>query len=186
MTSFESLSMRFKHASVLTPVEPSPVSAKPPRTNQCEAEHTVNVHGARSADSLTARATERKGRVELVLDLENGVEDHRAALVQVDLVLLQVGLLRRLVRVLRGVGGTVEMSARVSCVGKGVARRPELPCPASRASSPPNLLPRVPPSAELEMPQSYPPLALVPLPLLHSLQVCRSVNRKGGSPSGRP
>lgn len=61
---------------------------------------TINVHGAGSADSLSARATEGQGRVEFVLDLEDRVEDHRSALVHVDLVRLHVRLLGGLVRVL--------------------------------------------------------------------------------------
>lgn len=69
----------------------------------CQAsapELTINVHSAGSADTLTARATESKGRVQLVLDLEDGVEDHRTALGEVKRVGLKVGLLGRLVGVL--------------------------------------------------------------------------------------
>ena len=39
----------------------------------------IDVHGARTADTLTARSSEGEGVIELVLDLEQGVEDHRAA-----------------------------------------------------------------------------------------------------------
>ena len=39
----------------------------------------IDVHGARTADTLTARSSEGEGVIDLVLDLEQGVEDHRAA-----------------------------------------------------------------------------------------------------------
>lgn len=39
----------------------------------------IDVHGARTANTLTARSSEGEGVIELVLDLEQGVEDHRAA-----------------------------------------------------------------------------------------------------------
>ena len=40
----------------------------------------INVHGARAADALTARAAEGKGGVLLVFDLDQGIKDHRTAL----------------------------------------------------------------------------------------------------------
>ena len=63
----------------------------------------IDVHGARTADTLTARSSESKRGVLLVLDLEQSVEDHRAAttefrnrsgkiLIEVDHVLLVVRL----------------------------------------------------------------------------------------------
>ena len=63
----------------------------------------IDVHGARTADTLTARSSEGEGVIDLVLDLEQGVEDHRAAttefrnksgkiLIEVDHVLLVVRL----------------------------------------------------------------------------------------------
>ena len=45
---------------------------------------SVNVHGARAANSLTARAAERQSGVDLVLDLDQRIENHRAALSEVD------------------------------------------------------------------------------------------------------
>ena len=39
----------------------------------------IDVHGARTADTLTASSSEGEGVIDLVLDLEQGVEDHRAA-----------------------------------------------------------------------------------------------------------
>lgn len=62
---------------------------------------TVNVHGARAANSLTARATESECGVLLVLDLDEGIEHHWSTLVEVDLVCLELGLLRWCVGVLR-------------------------------------------------------------------------------------
>jgi hypothetical protein len=62
---------------------------------------TVDVHCATSANTLPARPPERKSRVELVLNLEDGVENHGSALVEVDRVGLEVRLLSRLVGVLR-------------------------------------------------------------------------------------
>ena len=44
----------------------------------------VDVHGTRAADSLAAGAAEGEGRILLVLDFEEGVQNHRAAVVQVD------------------------------------------------------------------------------------------------------
>jgi len=71
---------------------------------------TVNVHGTRATDTLTARAAEGKGGVLLVLDLDlcgvleessqccaghthKSIEHHRTTLVEVDLVRLELGLL---------------------------------------------------------------------------------------------
>lgn len=65
-----------------------------------EGVDTVNVHRATSANTLPARPPERERRVKLVLDLENSVEDHGTALVEVDRVGLEVGLLSGLVGVL--------------------------------------------------------------------------------------
>ena len=59
----------------------------------------VDVHGAASADALTATPPEHERRVVLVLDLEQRVEHHLARLVQVQLVVHQPRPLRRVVRV---------------------------------------------------------------------------------------
>lgn len=111
--SLVSFSIRLRHASVLTPVAgrrrnssvlpPAAARAFFPGAGVRKGDPsglTVNVHGAGAADSLSARATEGQGRVEFVLDLEDRVEDHRPALVHVDLVRLHVRLLGGLVRVL--------------------------------------------------------------------------------------
>jgi hypothetical protein len=46
----------------------------------------VDVHRARTADALAAGAAERQRRVDLVLDLDQCVENHRTAGVEVHLV----------------------------------------------------------------------------------------------------
>lgn len=62
--------------------------------------HTINVHGATATDTLTARAAEGEGGVDFVFNFDQRVEHHGTSLVEVDLVLLHFGLLRRLVGVL--------------------------------------------------------------------------------------
>lgn len=61
---------------------------------------TFNVHGTRTTDAFTARTTESQGRILFILNLDQSIEYHRTTLVQVNLILLQVGLLGRLIRVL--------------------------------------------------------------------------------------
>lgn len=68
-------------------------------TQAGEGVDTVNVHGAGTADTLTAGTTEGQGRVELVLDANESVQHHGTGLVQVKLVALHGGLLGRRVRV---------------------------------------------------------------------------------------
>ena len=46
----------------------------------------VDVHGAGAADALAAGAAEGQRRVDLVLDLDQRVENHRPAGVEIDLV----------------------------------------------------------------------------------------------------
>lgn len=70
----------------------------------CERVDSVDVHRARSTDALSARATEGERRVDLVLDLQDRVEDHRSALGEVNVVRLEVGLLRWVVGVLNKAG----------------------------------------------------------------------------------
>ena len=53
----------------------------------------VDVHGAGTADTLTATPPEDEGGILLVLDLEKGVKHHLAGLVEVEFVALEVGLL---------------------------------------------------------------------------------------------
>jgi hypothetical protein len=54
--------------------------------NTGEGVGTANVHGAGTANTLAAGATEGEGGVDLVLDLDQGIEDHGAAVVHVDLI----------------------------------------------------------------------------------------------------
>lgn len=53
----------------------------------------VDVHGAGTADALAATSAEGQGRVDLVLDADDGVEHHGAGLVEVNGVALQARLL---------------------------------------------------------------------------------------------
>jgi len=46
-----------------------------------ESVDTINVHGARSTDTFSARAAESKGRIHLIFDFDQRVQDHRAALI---------------------------------------------------------------------------------------------------------
>jgi hypothetical protein len=46
----------------------------------------VDVHRARTTDAFAAGAAEGQGRVDLVLDLDQGVQDHRATGVQIDFI----------------------------------------------------------------------------------------------------
>lgn len=52
----------------------------------------VNIHSAGPADSLAAGPSEGEGRIDLVLNLDQGVEDHGTALLEVDLVVLELRL----------------------------------------------------------------------------------------------
>lgn len=54
---------------------------------------SVDVHGAATADTLTATSSKCQGRVELVLDSDKGIENHRSSLVEVQRVGLKTGLL---------------------------------------------------------------------------------------------
>jgi len=51
-----------------------------------ESVDTADVHGAGAADALPARPTQRQGWVDLVLDLDQCVQHHGAAAVEVDLI----------------------------------------------------------------------------------------------------
>jgi hypothetical protein len=52
-------------------------------TQACKSVDTINVHGAASADTLSATPSECEGGVDLVLDPDQGVQHHRAGLVQI-------------------------------------------------------------------------------------------------------
>mmetsp|Transcript_24829 Transcript_24829/g.64811 ORF Transcript_24829/g.64811 Transcript_24829/m.64811 type:complete len:260 (+) Transcript_24829:449-1228(+) len=91
-----------------------------------EAVLAVDVHGARAADALAAGAAEGEGGVHLVLHLDEGIQDHRPAGLEVDRVLLQerLGLRVRVVpvdgKLLRGGHGAERPAA-----GRGPRRRRE-------------------------------------------------------------
>jgi len=70
-----------------------------PHTQASEGVGAVDVHGAAAADALSAAAAEGEGRVELVLDADQGVEDHGPGLVEVEGVALHARLLGRCVGV---------------------------------------------------------------------------------------
>jgi len=53
---------------------------------------TIDVHGAGSADTFSARSSESKSRVDLVLDHDKSIKNHWAAFVHVDFVGLHSGL----------------------------------------------------------------------------------------------
>jgi hypothetical protein len=53
----------------------------------------VNVHGARSANAFATRAPKGEGGILLILDLEQGIEDHGTAVVQINRIGAQIGLL---------------------------------------------------------------------------------------------
>ena len=95
----------------------------------------VNVHGAATADTLTAGAAEGQGRVLLILYPDESVEHHRTGLVEVEVVGLHCGLLARGIRVptvdleglhlgwgLRGIGGLTGLD---SCIGASEGSGPE-------------------------------------------------------------
>ena len=59
----------------------------------------TDIHGAGATDSLPAGPPEGQTGVHLVLDLDQSVQNHRAAVVQINLVILHLGLASRLLRV---------------------------------------------------------------------------------------
>ena len=52
----------------------------------------VHVHGAGAADAFPARAAECKRRIHLVLDPEQRIENHRSAIVEVDVESIEAGV----------------------------------------------------------------------------------------------
>lgn len=93
------------------------------RTQAGQGVDTVNVHGAATADTLTAGAAEGEGGILLVLYPNEGVEHHGAGLVQVEVIGLHGRLLARGIRVPtvdleglhlgRGLGGSTSLDGRV-------------------------------------------------------------------------
>lgn len=64
-----------------------------PLTQASESVNTVDVHGARTANTLSARSAESEGWVNLVLDANERIQHHRSGFVQVQSVCLHAWLL---------------------------------------------------------------------------------------------
>ena len=64
-----------------------------PRTGQPVG--AVHVHCARAADTLSARASESQRRVHLALDPEERIENHRSAIVEIDMECIEAGIATR-------------------------------------------------------------------------------------------
>ena len=47
--------------------------------------HAVDIHGARTADTFATRAPEGDGRVDFVLDFDQGIKNHWPTIIEVDL-----------------------------------------------------------------------------------------------------
>jgi len=52
-------------------------------TQACKSIDTINVHGAASANTLSATPSECEGWVHLVLDSDQGIQHHRSGLLQI-------------------------------------------------------------------------------------------------------
>lgn len=79
-----------------------PISARERNKRHTEAGQgvlAVDVHGARAADALATAPAKGQGRVDLVLDADDGIEHHGAGLVEVNGVALEPRLLGRRVGV---------------------------------------------------------------------------------------
>src|SRR3546814_1910391 len=61
-----------------------------------EAVRAVDVHRARSANALAARAAESERRILIGLDLDQRVEDHRPAIVEINLENVVAGIFARI------------------------------------------------------------------------------------------
>src|SRR5882724_6177032 len=68
------------------------------RRETSEVVGAIDVHGARTTDAFAAGAPERQRRIDLVVDLDQGVEDHRPTMIEIDLVRIQyrIGALGRI------------------------------------------------------------------------------------------
>merc|ERR1719232_64292 len=64
-----------------------------------ESVHTSNIHGARSTDSLSARSSECETRIHFILDFDQSIQDHGTTVVEVNLIVLHLGLCSRLFRI---------------------------------------------------------------------------------------
>lgn len=60
---------------------------------------TINVHCTAATDTFTTASTECQGRINLVLDLDERVQNHRTTLLHVKRVSLKSRLVARLIRI---------------------------------------------------------------------------------------
>ena len=58
---------------------------------------SANVHGTGATDTLTTGSPEGQGRIHLVFDFNQGIQNHGSTSVQVDLIFLHLGLVSGLV-----------------------------------------------------------------------------------------
>ena len=65
----------------------------PKHTQASKSVNTVDIHRTATADAFSAASPESKSRIQFILDTNKRVEDHRAGLVQVQLVSLHLRLL---------------------------------------------------------------------------------------------
>lgn len=76
---------------------------------------SVDVHGATAADTFSAASAEGQRGVDLVLDSDKGIENHRTGLFEVESVRLHLGLLGRVLGVppvdLEGLHARVRLGA---------------------------------------------------------------------------
>ena len=88
-------------------------------TQACQCIDAVDVHSTTAADSLSATPSECQGRVDLILDADQGIQHHRPSLIQIQRISLHVWLRGRLVRVptvdVKGLGLGVRSGCRVLC-----------------------------------------------------------------------
>ena len=68
-------------------------------TQASQSVNTIDVHGAATTDTFTARPTESQSRVHFVLYPDKSVQHHGSGFLQIKLVALHGGFLARLVRV---------------------------------------------------------------------------------------
>lgn len=61
-------------------------------TKTSQRVHSINIHGAGTTNSFTARTPECQGRVDLVFNPYQGVQHHRSSLIQIQRVALHLGL----------------------------------------------------------------------------------------------
>jgi hypothetical protein len=60
---------------------------------------TINIHSARTANTLSAAATERKSGINLILNLNEGIKEHGTAFVHINIVADVFRAISRIIRV---------------------------------------------------------------------------------------